>query len=133
MTQQPVAPLTAAPSVLVVEDETVIASDLQRFLGGRGFHVVGPVGCLDDALSKIIDEKLDGAVLDVTLGGDVASRVADALTAAKVPYVFVNGHAVPLVSETYRDHRLLNNPYDYHSLLDGLTSAMGDKADRPSR
>jgi CheY-like chemotaxis protein len=113
-------------SVLVVEDQAIIASDLQRFLDSTGFEVVGPVTSVDGALSKIADEKVDGAVLDVKLGGDTAHRVAAALKAAKIPHVFVNGWAVGPIPEQCRDRPLLNNPYDYHSLLDALNGEMGD-------
>ena len=114
-------------SVLVVEDQAIIACDLQRFLDSTGYHVVGPVGSPDEALSRIASGKLDGAVLDVKLTGDSAPQVADALKAAKVPHIFVNGWAVGPIPEQCRDRPLLNNPYDYRSLLDALNGAMADK------
>jgi CheY-like chemotaxis protein len=119
-----VASLNAGRTVLVVEDEAVIAFDLQTFLGGAGYRVVGPVGSITEALNKIAAEKLDGAVLDPGVGGATVNCVADALEAAKIPYVFVTGHAVGQISEKYRGHPFLNNPYDYHSLLDALRGAM---------
>jgi CheY-like chemotaxis protein len=114
-------------SVLVVEDQAIIACDLQRFLGSTGYRVVGPVGSRDEALSEIANSKLDGAVLDVKLSGDTASQVADALKAAKVPHIFINGWAVGPIPEQCRDRPLLNNPYDYRSLLDALNGAMADQ------
>jgi len=116
-------------SVLVIEDQAIIASDLQRFLDGAGYRVVGPVGSPDEALSKIASDELDGAVLDVKLIGDAAPRVADALKAAKVPHIFINGWAVGPIPEQCRDRPLLNNPYDYCSLLDALNGAMAGKPD----
>ncbi len=113
-------------SVLVVEDEAIVASDLQRFLDSTGYRVVGPVTSLSGALRKIADGKVDGAILDVKLGGDKAHQVADALKAAKIPHVFINGWAVGPIPEQCRDRPLLNNPYDYHSLLDALNGAMGN-------
>jgi len=114
-------------SVLVVEDQAIIACDLQRFLDSTGYHVVGPVGSPDEALSRIASGKLDGAVLDVKLTGDSAPQVADALKAAKVPHIFINGWAVGPIPEQCRDRPLLNNPYDYRSLLDALNGAMAGK------
>jgi CheY-like chemotaxis protein len=115
-------------SVLVVEDQAVVACDLQRFLGSTGYHAVGPVGSPQEALSKIAAGELDGAVLDVKLTGDAAPQIADALKAAKVPHIFINGWAVGRIPEQCRDRPLLNNPYDYHSLLDALNGAMAEKS-----
>jgi CheY-like chemotaxis protein len=117
----------AVRSILVVEDQAIVACDLQRFLDGTGYRVIGPVGSPDEALSKIASGKLDGAVLDVKLTGDSAPQVADALKAAKVPHIFINGWAVGPIPEQCRDRPLLNNPYDYRSLLDALNRAMADK------
>ena len=55
-------------SVLLVEDQAIVASDLQRFLDGTGYHVVGPVSSPDEALSTIATSKLDGAVLEGEMG-----------------------------------------------------------------
>jgi CheY-like chemotaxis protein len=113
-------------SVLVIEDQAIIACDLQRFLDGTGYRVVGPVGSPDEALNKIASDKLDGAVVDVKLVGDASRQISEALKAAKVPHIFINGWAGP-VPEQCRDRPLLNNPYDYRSLLDALNGAMAAK------
>jgi ActR/RegA family two-component response regulator len=114
-------------SVLLIEDQAIVACDLQRFLDGTGYRVVGPVGSLDGALSEIANNKLDGAVLDVKLSGDRVPQIAEALKAAKVPHIFVNGWAVGPIPEQCRDRPLLNNPYDYRSLLDALNGAMAGR------
>ena len=117
-------PSNIARTVLVIEDQAIVASDLERFLGGTGYHVVGPVASPDEALSKISGAKLDGAVLDVKLVGDASAHISDALNAAKIPYVFINGWAMAPIPEQCRDHPLLNNPYDYCSLLAALKAEM---------
>jgi hypothetical protein len=78
-------------------------------------------------LSEIANNKLDGAVLDVKLSGDRVPQIAEALKAAKVPHIFVNGWAVGPIPEQCRDRPLLNNPYDYRSLLDALNGAMAGR------
>jgi len=115
-------------SVLLVEDQAIVASDLQRFLDGTGYHVVGPVGSPDEALSKIASGNLDGAVLDVKLLGDASPHISDALKAANVPHIFINGWADGRIPEQCRDRPLLNNPYDYCSLLAALKGEMGEHA-----
>ena len=114
-------------TVLVVEDQAMVASDLQRFLGGMGYCVVGPVCSTDEALDTIASRELDGAVLDVKLLGGASAEVADALKAARIPHVLIDAWAVGQSPEQCRDEPLLNNPYDYRSLLDALKGAMADK------
>ena len=121
--------MTSGPirSVLVIEDQAMIACDLQRFLDDTGYHVVGPVGSPDEALREIANGKLDGAVLDVKLLRDSSPQLAEALKAAMIPHIFINGWAVGEIPDRCRDRPLLNNPYDYRSLLDALNGAMADK------
>ena len=117
-----------APNVQLVEDQTMVACDLQRFLDSTGYHVVGPVGSTDAALGTIASNHLDGAVLDIKLLGDSSPRIADALKAARIPHIFINGWAVESIPEQCCGRPLLNNPYDYHSLLDALNGAMAEKS-----
>jgi ActR/RegA family two-component response regulator len=117
----------AARSVLVIEDQSIVACDLERFLGGAGYRVVGPVCSVAAALGKIADSDIQGAIVDVKLDSDAIGQVAEALKAARIPHIFVNGWAVGTIPERCRERPLLNNPYDYHSLLDALNGAMGDK------
>ncbi len=133
MEQERGIPTGTARSVLVIEDQSIVACDLQRFLGSTGFRVIGPVCSLTGALDKIADGEIHGAIVDVTLGDDVSDQVAEALKAAKIPHIFVNGWAVGAIPERCRDRPLLNNPYDYRSLLEALGGAMGDKAQGLSR
>lgn len=79
--------------ILVVEDEYMLADELQRELSRAGAVVVGPVPTVAMALDLLAREAdLDGAVLDVNLGGDLVYPVADALAGRKVPFVFVTGY-----------------------------------------
>ncbi|HTR84852.1 MAG TPA: hypothetical protein VMI56_10275 [Reyranella sp.] len=91
-------------SVLVIGDEAIVTFELQRFLDGTGYRVVGPVRSLDEAVSKLAEEKVDGAVVSIAVHDE--TPVAEVLARAHVPLV------------------LLNNPYDYHSLLVGLHDVM---------
>ncbi len=126
-------PHGTARSVLVIEDQSIIAFDLQSFLGSAGYRVVGPVGSLAAALGKIADSEIHGAIVDVKLGEDGPDGIAEALKAAHIPHIFVNGWAVGSIPEKCRNQPVLNNPYDYRSLLDALNGAMGDKGQELSR
>ena len=79
--------------VLVVEDEFFLAEDVVKAFQAAGAEVIGPVGDIDDALDLIEDtERLDGAVLDLNLRGEMAFPIADALMERSVPFVFATGY-----------------------------------------
>lgn len=79
--------------VLVVEDEYMIADELQIELGSVGATVLGPVGTVEEALALIAREHhIDGAVLDVNLRGEMGFPVADLLVERGVPFVLTTGY-----------------------------------------
>lgn len=87
--------------ILVVEDEYFIAVDLIKRLENEGVQVVGPAATIDDALELIETQALDGAVLDLNLGGEMAFPVADALHARGVPFVFATGYDRAVIPYRY--------------------------------
>ncbi|MEH3121352.1 MAG: response regulator [Sphingomonas phyllosphaerae] len=79
--------------ILVVEDEYLLADDLRTGLDDAGALVLGPVATVDDALTLVgAEPRIDGAVLDVNLGGEPAYAVADLLIERHVPLVFTTGY-----------------------------------------
>lgn len=83
------------PTVLVVEDEFIIALDLSETVRDMGFHVEGPYADKENAFVAIDRAMPDFAILDVnTADGDVYP-LADALTEAGVPIIFHSGHVTP--------------------------------------
>ncbi|NKE44041.1 PAS domain-containing protein [Roseomonas frigidaquae] len=81
--------------ILVVEDEPLVAMDVEAILHGLGCEVVGPAATLAEALRLAEQEAghLDGAVLDVNLGGHAAFPVANLLVQRDVPVVFATGYS----------------------------------------
>ena len=79
--------------ILLVEDEYFIVQDLARAFTAAGAVVVGPSATIADALRQIAaTQKLDGAVLDINLQGEMVYPVADALATRGVPFVFTTGY-----------------------------------------
>lgn len=79
--------------VLVVEDEYMLADDLSTELRDAGAIVLGPVGTLPDAMASLeAEEHVDGAILDVSLRGEMVYPVADRLVERAVPFVFTTGY-----------------------------------------
>ncbi|WP_322965047.1 response regulator [Sphingomonas fuzhouensis] len=88
--------------ILVVEDEFMLADDLATELGDVGAIVLGPVGTLDQALDLVAAEaRIDGAILDVNLGGEAVFPAADLLLARAVPLVFTTGYGGSAMPERF--------------------------------
>src|SRR5215212_6827516 len=93
----------AGKTILVVEDEYTLASELAHFLEGQGAAVVGPVGTVKGALALVERDgaRLDAAVLDINLRTERVYPVADALIDRRVPVVFATGYDELLMATPY--------------------------------
>ncbi len=79
-------------SVLIVEDEILIALDIQMMLEDNGFQVVGPAGSVDSALRLLDDIRPDVAVLDGNLRGRPVVPVAQRLRSLEIPFVLSSAY-----------------------------------------
>ncbi len=79
--------------ILIAEDEYFLADEVRAELIKTGAEVVGPVATVRDALQRIEeDQKIDGALLDINLRGEMAFEVADALAERGIAFAFVTGY-----------------------------------------
>lgn len=106
--------------ILVVEDETIIAMDLQGMLEDAGYQVIGPVGTVDDALGILDHEHPDLALLDVNLGGENVFRVASTLAGQNAQIIFLTGHSAQHLPEEHRHRPLITKPYLPRTVLDAI-------------
>ena len=88
--------------ILVVEDEVLIALEIEERLKGLGCEIVGPVGRLDRALELARSTALDGALLDVNVKGGLVYPVAEELLTREVPVVFSTGYALDTLPPVFR-------------------------------
>ena len=78
--------------VLVVEDEFLIAMDLEELLRRHGWRVLGPVATVAGALRLLAGERPDVALLDINLRGELVTPVAEELRARGVPFVLASAY-----------------------------------------
>ncbi len=74
-------------TVLVVEDDFLIALDLETTLERHGWRVLGPAPNVEEALRLLDAERPDVALLDINLGHETVTPVAVALRSLQVPFV----------------------------------------------
>ena len=90
--------------ILVVEDDYFLAEDMRTNLERAGAEVVGPIPRLKQALDLLArSERLDGAVLDINLAGEMVYPLADALRERGVPFVFATGYDEKNIPPRYAD------------------------------
>lgn len=112
--------------ILLVEDEAMIAMLVEDMLLDGGAEVVGPAGGVKAALAAIDQNAdIDGALLDVNLGGEQSFEVADALAARNIPFVFVTGYGGEGVRDRYPDAPTLQKPFVTSDLERALTALAG--------
>lgn len=118
--------------VLVVEDEFLVAVDLEESLRGLGCEVEGPFPSLDEALAWLETATPDAAVLDVNIRGGLAFPIAEALRDRGVPFVFCTGYAdIGVVPEDLGAVATFSKPTPAATLVKALTRHM-DGQDRTS-
>jgi two-component system, chemotaxis family, sensor kinase Cph1 len=97
--------------VLVVEDQMIIAMQIEDVLRDAGCEVVGPVNSLQAALTLAREETLNAAVLDVNLDGVKTFSVAEALQRRGIPFLLATGYEESTLPERWRDCPRLNKPF----------------------
>ncbi len=117
--------------ILVVEDEYYLAIDLEQMLSDLGVGVVGPVPSVKAALALMdATPRLDGAILDVNLGGEQVFPVADRLSARGVPFLFATGYGRQDIPERFAQIACIYKPVEPSSIARALQQALAASATR---
>jgi CheY-like chemotaxis protein len=82
----------AGRRLLIVEDELLIALELQHIIEQLGGTVVGPAGSVEGALQLLSETTPDAALLDANLRGGRVTSVAQACRDRSVPFALVTGY-----------------------------------------
>lgn len=107
--------------VLLVEDEYFIAEDLRRSFADAGANILGPVPTAARALELVESEsRVDAAVLDVNLRGEMVYPLVDTLMAAGVPMVFVTGYDAIEIPDRYRHISRCEKPTSAGKVISAL-------------
>ncbi len=112
VTAEPAVDPLQGQTLLVVEDQLIIALDLEMVLRQHGAADVHVFGTADEALQLITQAPPDAAVLDINLGSSTSFPVARELMRLGVPFIFASGYgkeadlpaefqAIPLIGKPY--------------------------------
>ncbi len=110
-----------APRVLIVEDEPLIALNLEELMVDAGFRVSGIAGRLPNAMDMIKLDACDVALLDANLAGVNSGPAGAALAALGVPYVVLSGYSSAQKNGMFPDAVLfMQKPFDPDLLIEEL-------------
>jgi len=95
--------------LLIVEDEIIIAKDLEQHLRGWGYQVVGLVATGEEAFQLAVDLRPDLVLMDIRLNGEIdgIETTARILEHLDLPVIYLTAHS---------DERTLNRAKITHPL-----------------
>lgn len=110
--------------ILVVEDELLIAMDVEDMLIDLRCEPVGPASTIEAAIEIIRkDVKLDGVLLDMNLHGKSVLPIVEELVRKGIAFVLVTGYARRADdAAAMADAPRLSKPFSVSTLSEVLTS-----------
>jgi PAS domain S-box-containing protein len=124
---------SAAPKVLLIEDEPLVAALTKDLLVSNGYAVVGPIGTVDVALAAARECEISAALLDINLHGNPSYSVAEVLAARKVPFAFLTGYSSGAIDPNYSRVPVLQKPLDleaFRIFFGGVETSLGSRENR---
>jgi CheY-like chemotaxis protein len=113
------------PRILILDDEPLISMLVENWLVELGCEVVGPARSVQQGLDIAGSAELDGAILDVNLGGKNSYQVAETLKQRGVPFAFATGDSAIDASSGFSDPILLSKPFDFEGVKTVLGKLLG--------
>ena len=102
--------------IILIEDEPLVAMDLEARLMDAGWTVVGMAGTLEQARKLVAGADCDAALLDVNLAGRPVDELAAALRRRKIPFAFATGYGRSALPDGFREAPVLSKPFDAEQL-----------------
>ena len=98
-------------SILIVEDEPLIAMMLEDFLESMGHTIRGTCDTVSQALAETEKGGFDLAILDVNLKGESVWPVAAALRDRGTPFVLASGGHVEPPPPEFKNAPMIEKPF----------------------
>jgi len=118
--------MSVSRSVLIVEDEPLIAMMLEDFLESLGHEVVACCESVAEALGHVEAGAFDVAIIDVQLkDGERVWPVADRLAETGKPFVLATGGHIEPPPARHADAPLLSKPYTIDAIEPAIARACG--------
>ncbi|TCM54394.1 light-regulated signal transduction histidine kinase (bacteriophytochrome) [Rhizobium sp. PP-F2F-G48] len=111
--------------VLLVEDQMLIAMDVESMLADHGIQTVLTAASADEALAKLATFKPDVAILDVNLGTGTSIEVATELTRRDIPFLFATGYGnMSPIPSGFASVPVVRKPYERDALVRTMSTLL---------
>lgn len=120
-------------NILIVEDEILVACDMQDTLEDHGYHCAGIAPDLKTA-EHFFETDLDLALVDLNLrDGLTGPEIGLQLSTAGVPVIFITANPAQLREGVAGTIGVLTKPTDEATLLAAVRFAMDRKSGLPTK
>ena len=116
--------MSASRSILIVEDEPLIAMMLEDFLESLGHSVSATCDTVGEALGEVEKGGFDLAILDVNLKGENVWPVATRLRERGVPFIIASGGHVDPPPAEFAAVPLIEKPYTVDRVTPAINAAL---------
>ena len=107
----------AGLSVLVVEDDYLLAKEVASILREHGAVVLGPVPDVARGRALLSESRPDCALLDINLKGQFVYELAEELIKLGVPPIFTTGYDSSFLPRQLIGRACLQKPIDMRNLV----------------
>ncbi|MDM9623302.1 HWE histidine kinase domain-containing protein [Rhizobium sp. S96] len=116
------------PSILIVEDQILIALDLEGMLADAGLLKVATTSSVKQAIAQIEISPPDLAVLDINLGQTNSFAVAEELRKRGTPFVFATGYGEGAdLPQELAGVPIVRKPFSRDAVVGALSSLMDNR------
>jgi DNA-binding response OmpR family regulator len=118
--------------LFLVEDEALIAMELEDIVEDLGHEVVGLVSSVEAALEllRTLAPPPDAAIIDANLGGTRADPLVAELRNRDVPTVLASGYSASELSGMGFDGPMVSKPYTWRDIRRALVTCIENGRDR---
>ena len=120
---------TACGDILLVEDNMLIAIEMENFLRKFGFSAIDSAPTVDRAM-KLLRQRENpyrACLLDINLKTETSFAIADYLRQVKIPFAFISGYDAKYpIPDTLKNIPLLKKPIDFSKLAKTLQVLLGE-------
>jgi DNA-binding NtrC family response regulator len=106
-------------SVLIVEDEPLIALELHNALYLAGANILAATN-IKDALELIAYARICAAIVDVKLGNDDCSNICAALSKRSIPFMFYTGYSTAAALSAWPHAPAVNKPAESSTMVETI-------------
>jgi len=115
-------------SVMLVEDEPMIALMVEDMLGAEGFELIGLFTRNADALTFLSDHRPDLAVVDFSLADGGADPLARNLRERRIPFLIISGFSRSVAGGMFDGAPWLEKPFSREQFSSQICACLSDGA-----